>query len=324
MKNNAKRFGWPVIVLHWLTLLTLVIIYACAELKYLPDSDDVTEFMKLTHYSLGLLLLLLVSVRLLVKATAMMPPRIVPELSRAMNFTAKSAHYLLYAFLIALPVLGWLLLSVKGKPVTFFDWFELPSLADKNPEQVKLVKYLHIYAGTAGYLLIGGHIGAAIYHHFVRRDNTLYRMLPFKFVTEAERRLWDAISRNQDTHLPNQRLFEDRLQQAIIKAKRDQTNLDVLSVVFKDFDFNAAAGIEKEISTALLSGIRESDTLAMLDDGSYKILLLDTKVDHDLDIVKAKLLEALGKAPKLKDIGLLETMVIKADYTLRHEAKPQH
>jgi cytochrome b561 len=86
-------------------------------------------------------------------------------------------HSALYAFMISMPLLGWLLLSASGKPIPFFG-LELPALIGKNKDIADSIKEIHETIGTAGYYLVGAHALAALYHHYVKRDDTLIRMLP--------------------------------------------------------------------------------------------------------------------------------------------------
>jgi cytochrome b561 len=76
-----------------------------------------------------------------------------------------------------MPLLGWLTLSAKGEPVPFFG-LELPALTGKNEELAILFKAIHANLATVGYFLIGLHAAAALFHHHVRRDNTLRLMWP--------------------------------------------------------------------------------------------------------------------------------------------------
>jgi len=70
-----------------------------------------------------------------------------------------------------------LLLSAAGKPIPFFG-FELPALIGEDKDLSKQIKELHEFVGTMGYYLIGLHAIAALYHHYIKRDDTLTRMLP--------------------------------------------------------------------------------------------------------------------------------------------------
>jgi cytochrome b561 len=78
--------------------------------------------------------------------------------------------------MIGMPLAGWLILSSAGKPVPFFG-LELPALIAENKDLSKQIKEIHETVGQLGYFLIGLHALAALFHHYILRDNTLYRML---------------------------------------------------------------------------------------------------------------------------------------------------
>lgn len=78
-----------------------------------------------------------------------------------------------------MPLAGWLMLSAAGKPIPFFG-LELMPLVAPDKELASLVKECHEIAGRCGYVLIGFHAASALAHHFIRRDDTLLRMLPLR------------------------------------------------------------------------------------------------------------------------------------------------
>jgi len=88
-------------------------------------------------------------------------------------------HLALYALMLAMPILGWRLLSAAGKPVPFFG-ARLPALLTESKDLAEQLNEVHETIGTIGYLLIGSHALAALFHHDVTRDNTLLGMLPGK------------------------------------------------------------------------------------------------------------------------------------------------
>jgi cytochrome b561 len=178
MLNNKTRYGHISVFLHWFTLLALIAIYSSAELRFLPDSEEGTELMKAAHYSLGLLVFFMVMIRIAVKLTTP-SPEIYPPLDPKAELMAKLGHWALYAFLVGMPLCGWFYLSSRGLPIHFFS-LDIPALCEKHKDWIANIKYIHYYAGTIGYILIATHAGAALYHHYIRGDNTLLRMLPFK------------------------------------------------------------------------------------------------------------------------------------------------
>ena len=76
-----------------------------------------------------------------------------------------------------MPLLGWLLLSAKGKPIPFFG-LQLPALIGTDKPLAENLEEIHEFIGTLGYYLIGLHTVAALAHHYFMRDDTLLRMLP--------------------------------------------------------------------------------------------------------------------------------------------------
>jgi len=87
-------------------------------------------------------------------------------------------HWLLYALLFVLPVLGWLNASWRGFPVIMFG-LELPKLLATRAPGWGWTGDVHALLATYGLLtLVGLHVAATLYHYFIRRDGVLQRMLP--------------------------------------------------------------------------------------------------------------------------------------------------
>ena len=178
-RNSTERYGSPSIGLHWFMLLLLIAVYACIELRGLfPKGSDPREALKIWHYMLGLSVFVLVWLRLLSNIIGHFP-RIEPESPRWQKLSGRLMHVGLYALMIFMPLAGWLMLSAEGKPIPFFG-LHLPALISESKSAAELIKEFHVTAGTVGYFLIGLHALAALFHHYVMRDNTLLRMLPVR------------------------------------------------------------------------------------------------------------------------------------------------
>ena len=176
---SSDRYSKPSIALHWLTALLLVAVYAFIELRELfPKGSDPREAMKAIHFMLGLSVLLLLLPRVIARIQGN-TPIITPEPPAWQQTAAKITHLALYAFMIIMPVLGWLILSAAGKPVPFFG-LQLPALIAEDKAFAKQLKEIHEIIGEFGYYLIGLHVLASLFHHYFQHDNTLVRMLPFK------------------------------------------------------------------------------------------------------------------------------------------------
>jgi cytochrome b561 len=176
-RNTTSHYGPLSIWLHWAMLIVIVAVYATMELRgQFPKGSDAREMMKTWHFMLGLSVFLLVWIRLVAHMTDP-APRIQPDPPIWQEILGKGMHVALYALMIGMPLAGWVLLSAEGKPIPFFG-LHLPALIAENKTLAESVKEIHETGGTIGYFLIGLHAAAALFHHYVSRDNTLRRMLP--------------------------------------------------------------------------------------------------------------------------------------------------
>ncbi|GAB6069376.1 cytochrome b [Thiomicrorhabdus hydrogeniphila] len=175
--NNNERYGSLSIWLHWLMFLVIAMTFASIELKGLFEKGtDARDLMKLIHFSLGLTVLVLVIARLMI----MLPqknPEITPTPNKTLQKIAKAMKVVLYLFMLAMPILGWLILSGADK-VTPFYGFDLPALINPDKDLAHTLKEIHETLGTIGYWLIGLHAVAALFHHYFLKDDTLKRIMP--------------------------------------------------------------------------------------------------------------------------------------------------
>ena len=177
-KNTADRYGSLSVAMHWLMLVLLVGVYACINLAdAFPKGSGARADLKTWHYMLGLCVFVLVVLRLATRAISGPAPGIEPRVVRWQRRMAIVTHAALYLFMIVMPLLGWLTLSAEGDLIPFFG-LQLPPLIDPDKSLAHSIKDIHETIGTIGYYLIGLHAVAALFHHYVMRDNTLTRMLP--------------------------------------------------------------------------------------------------------------------------------------------------
>ncbi|MEO8804754.1 MAG: cytochrome b [Burkholderiaceae bacterium] len=175
--HASARYDRASIALHWLMLIVIAAVYACIELRgNFPKGSELREGLKAWHFMLGLSVLLLVAVRIALRVAGT-TPAIQPALPRWQVALSRVMLVALYALMIGMPLLGWLTLSAAGKPVPFF-FFQLPALVNESKPVADWAKEFHEMGGTIGYFLIAMHAAAALFHHYVARDNTLRRMLP--------------------------------------------------------------------------------------------------------------------------------------------------
>lgn len=177
LPGRAARHAWPVIALHWTSLALVALAFALMEFKSIfPKGSAGRAAMMDWHYSVGLWVWAISALRALVRL-ACPTPAIAPAPPAWQARLGTAMHGLLYLWLLALPLLGWLAASAAGSDVQALG-LALPGLVEPQRALAHDLKEVHEALATAGYGLIGLHALAALYHHFIQRDNTLRLMLP--------------------------------------------------------------------------------------------------------------------------------------------------
>lgn len=174
--NSAQSYDAVTRFFHWTVLVVLLIEFPIAWA--MPDihKDTRPDGLIAWHLFFGALLLLLIALRLLWRLTHAAPP---PEpMPRWQELAAKAAHGGLYLGLIAMPLLGWANASSRGWDVKMLGIVPLPALAPTGSSWGHEAGDIHQTVAIALLVLIGLHVLAALYHHWIQHDGTLRRMLP--------------------------------------------------------------------------------------------------------------------------------------------------
>lgn len=162
-------------LLHWFTALAVVGAFFTAYFNRLFVES---EFLAVgVHRQIGILILAVTAIRFLWRAQYAMPVPSRP-MSRVMRALSNAVQSLLYACLIAQPLIGWLYTNAKGPAVMLPGGIELPRLLPADPVLARAAREWHGALALIFAALIGLHLAGALFHHFVRRDGLLLAMLP--------------------------------------------------------------------------------------------------------------------------------------------------
>ena len=101
-----------------------------------------------------------------------------PEIEPWQKTISSVVHTSLYVLLVAMPIVGYIANSIYGAPTPFFGLFDLPPLLSKNEALATQLFTIHRWVGWLVIFLVLIHVSAALYHHFIRGDSVLKRMLP--------------------------------------------------------------------------------------------------------------------------------------------------
>ncbi len=163
--------------LHWLMAVLLLGLIGLGfymhDLPLSPQKLKLYSWHKWAGVSAFLLLLVRLAWRL-----SHRPPALPESLSKPMQRAAHAGHWALYALMLTIPLSGWLMSSAKGFQTVWFGLLPIPDLLEKNKELGDLLQTVHLGLNLLFVALIVGHLGAALKHHFIDRDDILKRMLP--------------------------------------------------------------------------------------------------------------------------------------------------
>lgn len=162
--------------LHWITaalVLTMIPIgLVMANLSLGPAGDVLYDI----HRSIGAVLMPIVLVRLVYRLSNP-PPPLPADIPAIQQLAAHTTHWALYVLLIVQAFAGWIATSAYRAPIKVFWLFELPPIWPVDQPFSEQLFGVHRVLGIAIALLLCVHIGAALYHHFIRKDDVLLRMV---------------------------------------------------------------------------------------------------------------------------------------------------
>ncbi len=165
-------------VLHWSVAGLIVGQYVLAKLaEYAEQQDKILDQLALlaNHKSVGITILLIAVIRLVYRFNSSAPP--LPNSMTTWQVNAsKASHFLLYVFLFALPISGWLMSSATAYSVSWFNVIALPDFVAPNEMLADQLHAVHYYLAEALFVIAVIHIIAALKHHFIDRDEVLMRM----------------------------------------------------------------------------------------------------------------------------------------------------
>lgn len=175
IKNTETTYGAVAKGFHW--LLFLMLTFSIVAGNYLASMPKGAEKLQAAgiHKSFGAVLLILILARLLWRLNNITPkdPEGTPAIQSRM---ANALHWALYVLMFAQPLSGIMMSQAAGFPVSFFGLFEFPVFLDKDPALAQFFRDVHGTVWILMVLAVIGHVGAAMYHHVVKKDDVLKRM----------------------------------------------------------------------------------------------------------------------------------------------------
>ena len=181
MSGPTVTYSAVAITLHW--LIAILIMGQIAGGLYMHDLPATSQKFALyqLHKSFGILVLALSILRLAWRLTHK-PPELPAHMPAWEQLAARVSHVGFYVLMIGVPLAGWAMVSLSPKdvPTVLFNTIPLPHLPLGAPSEgaEELFAGIHEYMAFSIVGLLFIHIGAAVKHHFLDKDDVLARMAP--------------------------------------------------------------------------------------------------------------------------------------------------
>jgi cytochrome b561 len=188
-KNTHENYGLIAKTIHWSTALLFLGSYMSVYYRHWFTEDKTPENWNAIqiHFSFGVTIAVLVLLRIIWRLMNTIPAE---EPGTALEHkAARLGHYALYAIMIIMPVTGYLGTGVATEFFFMFDIEKFPNtwmfthviqegLGISFDTFEKPIDFIHkeILGAWLVWMLIAGHVMAALYHHFVKKDRTLKKM----------------------------------------------------------------------------------------------------------------------------------------------------
>lgn len=198
------RHPLSAIICHWTVaaMVAFLAVTGATMTRLAPGTEDQFALYQF-HKAVGIATMLISVARLAWRPIA--PPSPQAAGATGLHHVARMVHVALFALTLAVPLAGWALVSISRLDIPIdlvagLAWPRIPGLADlPSASKTAWEPVMTRAHATLAYGLVGLaalHAGAAIFHHIVRGDAVLRRMLPFTVVLATAPAALDASARD--------------------------------------------------------------------------------------------------------------------------------
>ncbi|MBA2056883.1 cytochrome b [Psychrobacter cryohalolentis] len=169
--SNLTKWSFASRFFHWISAILLLITWT---MIFLYDNLDSNLYIGL-HKAFGVSLLFWMIARVINRIFTKAPPAVL--MPKWQMLLSQLSHFVLYALLIAMPIAGLMMSLYGGRPVDIFGIFQIPVLVTPDRGLARLFNDWHvdiIWPMIITFTVL--HIGAALYHQFVKKDNLIARI----------------------------------------------------------------------------------------------------------------------------------------------------
>jgi cytochrome b561 len=175
LKNSATAYGLLAKTFHWSVAVGVwTLIYLGLQQSGM-DSGPEKSAIRVTHGSIALIVLVLMTARLVWRFVDA-PPKHVGDLPGWQLMTAHLTHWGIYLAVFVQLIAGFMTVATYGKPIPFFNLFSIPTPVAEDSDAHHFWEEIHEFMWIPLVALLTLHVAAALFNHFVRKNDTLKRM----------------------------------------------------------------------------------------------------------------------------------------------------
>jgi cytochrome b561 len=172
-------FDSVTIGLHWTTAALVLALFATAWLHQVAEdhNSSLAPLLIQAHRSLGVIVWALTALRLTWRLSLARLPPFPAQMTWLHRAMVKLSEYALYALLLGQPATGLVTTLLGGRPFALLVW-QVPPLLPRDEVLRDAFHATHEIGAWTLAIVVAGHAGVALFHHFVLRDDVLACMTP--------------------------------------------------------------------------------------------------------------------------------------------------
>ncbi len=177
LKDSTSGYGLVTIILHWVCAPLIIFLFGLGV--YMRGLDYYSTWYHRgpeLHIALGLLVFALMLLRLLWRKNSQ-DPNAIPSISKSSLVAAQIVKILLYVGVFVICISGYFITTAEGAGANFFGIFSVPTTLELSADNIDRMGAIHKYCAWGLMGIVFLHATAALFHHFIKRDKTLVRML---------------------------------------------------------------------------------------------------------------------------------------------------
>lgn len=172
MKSTPTQYGSIAVTIHWLSAIAILTMLGSGFRAASMTDSAAKQAILMVHVPLGVLILLLTLFRLFWWWRVDQKPAPVSGDPAWQTFSAKAIHVLFYVVILGMAASGIGIMALSGAGSILFG-----ANADPLPDFSQfLPRGPHGLGARLMLALFALHAGAALYHHFIKRDGLIWRM----------------------------------------------------------------------------------------------------------------------------------------------------